>query len=330
MDAFRTVWTDVVKAAIGLQDKFPSLKDKSPSEIFSQVVSKRSIVEDNDGPPAYEPVPFKDDPESEKLAKYMDTTPSDEEGPVLQWRPTTSSLRSTYRLLRANRGWRGLWRGLDCAVVHGIFLGLITAAFRALPFGIDVVGFPVASLLTVQFGVAWTHSIIADADLSSFWHRLPPFGLAFRATALPTIVVMLATSVTNMIPTVVNGLIPGNGVLQGLVMAGLWISFYIFLVIPAHVVLVRVRASLLPEGDRVLVPFDKALTLHRAYGVHRFFPGVLGHGFDRRQRVLRRSTILQEPLNSKTTWEILFSDDGEDSQGQDLDRKDCQSISDGG
>lgn len=234
------------------------------SYTLNSVFPVLSIVEDDDGPPAYESVSFKDELDGES-AKYMAGTPGDEESPVQQWRPATSSLRSTYRVLSASRGWRGVWRGLEYAFVHSILLGLIASIFRALPFGLDVVGFAVASLLTVQFGVAWTHEVISDSSRNSFWQRLPSFGLAFRATALPTLVVMLVSSLTHMIPAGVR-LISNNDILKALLTLGLLITYYVFIVIPTTVVLVRVRASLLPEGDQVLVPFDKALTLHRAYG----------------------------------------------------------------
>lgn len=196
-------------------------------------------------------------------------SPGNEEGPVTRSRPVTSNLRSTYRLLRATRGFRGLWRGFDYALVHSIFAGLIMAAFRALPSVFSLVGFAVASLLTVQLGVAWTHSVISEpSQRTSFWQRLPPFKLAFRATALPTLTVWLASGLTQQVPVIIDGLTKDSkyDAFGWLLALGLWVFLHVFIVTPATVVLVRVQASLLPEGDQAIVAFDRGLTLHRASG----------------------------------------------------------------
>ncbi|KAI1780551.1 hypothetical protein F4818DRAFT_435752 [Hypoxylon cercidicola] len=224
-----------------------------------------AMVEE-DAPQAYEPVQFSDEPESEKPEKYMDT-PDNEEGVMLQSRPATSSLRSTYRLLCETRGFRGVWRGFEYASLQYTSISLITLAFSFLPFGLNVIAYIVPSLLTVQFGVAWTHSVISDPSRNSFWYRLPPFGLAFRATAIPTLVATLVPLITRKVPDLIGRLVAGswyNAI--PFLRLGIWILLWAFVILPNAVVLTRVRASMLPEGDRAIVAFDNALTLHRASG----------------------------------------------------------------
>ncbi|XXG97645.1 hypothetical protein Hte_003952 [Hypoxylon texense] len=294
MDAFSHAWTDVVTGSIALW--FLNLQaEASNSRVFAAVFNIEcavaffififisytlktvfpllAIVED-EATPDYEAVQLKDDSDLEESAEYM-TSPGDEDGAIPQSRPITSSLRSTYRLLRETRGLGGLWRGLEYAVPHGILIGLIVLIMVASCsrligsiIGSTLISYTIASLLTVQFGVAWTHSLISEPGRNSYWHRLPPYSLAFRATALPTIVAGLAFSITEVVPHIITELIISrkhNGIGWLLIM-GLRGLFYIFVAIPTTVVLVRVRASLLPEADRTIVAFDRALTLHRASG----------------------------------------------------------------
>ncbi|KAK8119471.1 uncharacterized protein PG998_004097 [Apiospora kogelbergensis] len=64
-----------------------------------------------------------------------------------------------------------------------------------------------------------------------------------------------------------------SDVWKGIVVMVVMLLLTVFLTIPAHVVLTRVQASLLPEHDETIIPFDRSFqgTLEPAI--------VGGHGF---------------------------------------------------
>ncbi|KAI0181892.1 hypothetical protein GGR52DRAFT_59916 [Hypoxylon sp. FL1284] len=235
---------------------------------LSSVFPVLAIVEDDPAASAYEPVQAKDEPESEEPVAQT-AGPGDEESAPPRPPPVSSSLRSLLRLLCAERGYRGVWRGYEYATLNTICISLATfASLIFVPTSLGFLGFALANVLTVQFGVAWTHAVVSHPRLNSFWHRVPPFGLAFRATAAPALVASLASGITQTAPPLLTRTLFGNdvGVVAALSMLAEWSLLFLFVVVPPAVVLVRVRASLLPEGDRPIVAYDRALTAHRASG----------------------------------------------------------------
>ncbi|KAK6957607.1 hypothetical protein Daesc_000394 [Daldinia eschscholtzii] len=229
-----------------------------------------AIVEDP-SPPAYEPVSLNEDTQS--VAE--DNAPVADEAARggSQARLITSSLRSTYRTLTAISGFRSLFRGFACYLVltlaGGFVFGILSSTF--IP---SLIAAPVSALVLVQFHTAWTHIVISAPSSKSFRQRLPPFKKAFQATALPVVMFFFAKELSAFVPRMLAyamsmnlpdpkrpGVIPEgdkNDIWKGVLVLLLALALNAFLVIPTQVILTRVQASLLPDEDDTIVPFDRS------------------------------------------------------------------------
>ncbi|KAI1092719.1 hypothetical protein F5B19DRAFT_453286 [Rostrohypoxylon terebratum] len=227
-----------------------------------------AIVEDP-SPPAYEPVSLNDDVQS--FAE--ETAPLSDEAANAQPRLITSSLRSTYRTIKAVSGWRSLFRGIACY----FFLGIATAFLYGILIGTfipSLLAAPVCAVALAQLYTGWTHIVISTPSSKTFWQRLPPFKKAFHATALPTCMYFFATELSTFVPRMLAyamsmnlpdpkkpGVIPKgdvNDVWKGVILLLVALGLHVFLVIPTQVILTRVQASLLPDEDDTIVPFDRS------------------------------------------------------------------------
>ncbi|KAI1104410.1 hypothetical protein F4804DRAFT_307208 [Jackrogersella minutella] len=225
-----------------------------------------AIVED-EAPPYYVAVVSKDTvvlegPDGVKTAHV------DEES-ILVAKPITSGLRSIYGLLRSIDGKKSLFRGVFCFVASKVAL-FITTFFISLLLPV-VVALPLASLLIAPLSTAWTHIIITQPSEKRFWRRLPPFGLTVRATALPSVILYLVTGLQNkFVPSAILAIlgpaVDPRDLRVWLLQISLVLFTWAFVAVPAHAVLVRVQASMLPEEEQTIVPLDRGLTLHRVEG----------------------------------------------------------------
>ncbi|KAI1470258.1 uncharacterized protein F4812DRAFT_456263 [Daldinia caldariorum] len=229
-----------------------------------------AIVEDP-SPPAYEPVSLNEDTQS--LAE--DNAPVADEAARggSQARLITSSVRSTYRTLTAISGFRSLFRGFACYLAMS-FAGSVVFGILSSAFVPSLIAAPVSALALVQLYTAWTHIVISAPSSKSFWKRLPPFGKAFRATALPVVMFFFAQELSAFVPKLLAygmsmnlpnprnpGVIPEgdkNDIWKGVLVLLLALAMNVFLVIPTQVILTRVQASLLPDEDDTIVPFDRS------------------------------------------------------------------------
>ncbi|KAI0840692.1 hypothetical protein F5Y06DRAFT_308504 [Hypoxylon sp. FL0890] len=229
-----------------------------------------AIVEDP-SPPAYEPVSLNEDTQS--LAEESAPLADEAARNGSQARLITSSIRSTYHTLKAISGFRSLFRGLACYVALGVatsfIYGILTTVFvPALIAG------PLSALVLVQLYTAWTHIVISVPSPKTFWQRLPPFKKAFQATALPVVMYFFAVELSSFVPKWLAwalsmnlpdpkapNTIPAadkNDVWKGVIVVLVSLVLHVFLVIPTQVILTRVQASLLPEDEDTIVPFDRS------------------------------------------------------------------------
>jgi hypothetical protein len=227
-----------------------------------------AIIED-ENPPAYEPLTIGTDNEQGATGpKLTDGQP----------RTITSSLRSIYRLLRANGGKRANFRGLSIYIVQGILTNILVGIFSGT---LGIFFTPVATLLAtlalVQFSTAWVHIAITPRSNVHFWRRLPAFKRTFNAIWKPVTLFWLASEVARWLPALLahaisldlptfqdGGESPNLPEKEHLAVffsktAAVWITTVIcsvFIVIPAHVILTRVQASLISPDEDAVIPFD--------------------------------------------------------------------------
>ncbi|RYO85567.1 hypothetical protein DL766_007538 [Monosporascus sp. MC13-8B] len=237
-----------------------------------------AIVEDESPPPSYERVSLKEDVEENDGAKKVEADVQEEGGPPRS-RPVTSGFFAIFRLLHSIGGWRSLFRGFWCATATSVVACLVAFAVCSIPYVPDVVGITVSSLATVQLSAVWLHIVVTAPSPQPFWRRLPGFGAAFRATAVPTLVANAAVLLAYELPApllramgfeTVEGPLPGtitsadrSSLAKILVVVLVELLVMLFFSVPACVVLTRCQAYLLPAEDasRTVVPFDSALGL---------------------------------------------------------------------
>lgn len=231
----------------------------------------------------YAPVPVHDDDEPEGKdgnvpSNSKAAVPEAEEAGAIKRRPITSSIRATHKHLCSvtSPGWRSLFRGLALAFITHLLTVLITVVFFAcLPSVPSAVPMFLADVVLVQLNTAWVHLVISTST-QPWWRRVPPFFETLKATILPLGARLLATAAASGLPTVVllamgrpmvdREIFPGVKIhtveregSDDLLYLGLWFALLLFATVPAQVVLIRVQASLLPDTDETIVPFDRSL-----------------------------------------------------------------------
>lgn len=229
----------------------------------------------------YEPVPTRDEKTDSKDEKSpLAAAPEAEEAGAIKRAPITASIRATQKHLRAisSAGWRSLFRGLGLAFTIHILSGFIVAPMMMIMPGLPaIVPMFLVDILLVQFNTAWVHSVISTSA-QPWWHRLPPFGATLKATIMPICGVVASTALTSGLPTLVllamgrpmvDHKIPGSGLIVRTVEKqtaadyflafAIWLGMMIFAAYPALVVLTRVQASLLPDSEETIVPFDRSM-----------------------------------------------------------------------
>lgn len=241
-------------------------------------------VEDENAPPAYQPLSL-DDPapganaDVEASAAPNNGTKSESEFPV------TSSLRRTYAFLKSTGGWRASFRGFFCYIVYVFAGSFVSEIFSGiLGKSLKPLGFLLSQLALVQLNTAWIHIVLTPSSPLRWWKRLPPFGTTFRAVASPTLLHTAATLISIFVPALIGFLagIPypispfspatptdGKGAALCVVLVLLTFILQLVLVLPTLVILVRIQASLLPPEQDTIIPFD------RSFG-GRIEPAVIG------------------------------------------------------
>lgn len=241
-----------------------------------QIYPVLAIVE-NENPPAYEPVSLNDD--SASLAEDAANGRPKPAGASMSGNypshTVTSSMRGCHRVLRASGGFRANFRGFYCLLAQNIMTYMLMGIFGAsLGSGGSSVGTLLAHLSLVQFSAAWVHIIISAPSPERFWRRLPPFKRTFEATWKAVTLYWAAAELTRWIPLLTAALLrikfnneitdsepvqqPDGFGWRVLIVGLVAVLFSILVLIPAHIVLVRVQASLLPEDTETIIPFDRS------------------------------------------------------------------------
>lgn len=230
---------------------------------FNNVFPVIAMIEDP-SPPAYEPVALNEET----------TTAEANESGSKDTQAISTSLRALSNTVYGISGWRSYFRGIACwfaLFVAASFVYRIATLGGIIP---GVVAALVSGAAVVQLYTAWLHIVISVPSEKRFYQRLPPFRRAFQACALPTALYLLALEIHSAVPrALANAMgmatwnpqspnqVPEFGAAdawKGIVLMVVGISITVFLTIPAHVVLTRVQASMLPEEDETIVPFDRS------------------------------------------------------------------------
>ncbi|KAK6087458.1 ubiquitin conjugating [Seiridium cupressi] len=238
---------------------------------FNNVFPVIAMIEDP-SPPAYEPVSLNADTDS--LAEDIAPVADESARGGQDTRAISSSFRSLHRTLTGISGWKSYFRGLVCWMALTVATLFVYAIVSALPFVPAIVAAMISAVALIQLYCAWLHTVISAPSPKRFYQRLPPFKKAFQACALPTVLYFVALEIRSWLPRFLAramgmtvwdsqnpGQVPqpnGSDSWKGLIVLIVSIAITIFVTIPAHVVLTRTQASLLPEEDETIVPFDRS------------------------------------------------------------------------
>lgn len=202
-----------------------------------------------------------------------------ETGPTItlvNQKPITSSIRGTVKHLVANAGRWARFRGIK---QHGIyaFCFMMSAQFFgvALPRvpGQPILVAGISGALVANLHAAWAHKVVSMPTTKSLWQRIPS-RKQWKTLAVPA-------AIEAAMPYVSLYMIAGFGMLLGLhkleqenfadYKCAQWTSLIVrviaifvftiftslFLCLPAMVTLIRIEASILPEEEDTIVPFDR-------------------------------------------------------------------------
>lgn len=196
---------------------------------------------------------------------------------LIKSKPITSKIRTTIKHLRAQAGPWSRFRGLQVAIVYHLiyafFYNLVVGRF-ASPLGRSLFAIAAHTALA-RLHMTWTHVVVSNPSPKTWWRRIPSTKSAAKIL-LPTAIWATADQLAIYIPVALAYVYGLNrhvedpsyyktappkellglwAQLLGCALVALFIVFAI--VFPAEVTLTRVQASMLPEEDEAIVPFDR-------------------------------------------------------------------------
>lgn len=193
---------------------------------------------------------------------------------LVKQKPITSKIRTTVKHLRAQEGCLARFRGLHVSIIyhllHGGIVGFISSHLVQHPVARPFIAV-FASLALCRLQMTWTHIVISRSSNKSWYQRIPSKA-AVRNILIPTAVFAIAEQATIYVPGAlfalsfeafneeVNenvGRAQNLALLQMFLIGLVGIGIFVTVVIPADVTLKRVQASMLPEEDESIVPFDR-------------------------------------------------------------------------
>ncbi|KAK0266424.1 hypothetical protein B0A54_04917 [Friedmanniomyces endolithicus] len=243
---------------------------ESPSS--TAIIEPKASPYADDAPPAYA--------DAEKESFIPSEAEPDVEVTVIAHKPITSKVVTTMGHLQRIGGFRARWRGLGLSILyhglHGTFSNLLAGV---MGFGLvgHFISYIVVSLGLARIHMVWTHSMIAYPSTKSFWRRIVPRKQC-KAILLPSLVFAVAQQATIGLPLMVAlamGLPEikhehvmataqhencGKMVLLALrflAVPATAIFVVLAVLLPASMTLTRIEATLLPEDEQTIVPFDR-------------------------------------------------------------------------
>lgn len=190
--------------------------------------------------------------------------------------PVTGKLRTAVRHLRSVGGRWARFRGFHIAMIYSLTHSLIVSLVAPISMGPGLMRPFISILATValcRIQMVWTHVVISNPSTKSWFRRFPSWKAA-KNIVLPTAVYATAQQAALYVsigliafsqdqfehpevygqnPTKVRKL----ALVQFILAIFLAFSTLVCIVIPAEVTLKRVQASMLPEEDESIVPFDR-------------------------------------------------------------------------
>ncbi|KAL8996085.1 MAG: hypothetical protein Q9169_004324 [Polycauliona sp. 2 TL-2023] len=211
-------------------------------------------------------------------AEEKKSTTTEPELFYVKTKPITSKIRTTIKHLVAEAGPWSRFRGLQVALVyhfvHQMLFQFLTAAFGGAMISQSIAAI-VTAVVLCRLQMLWTHVVISTPSEKKWYRRFPSVD-AGKKVILPTAVWALAEQATIYVPALLFVAFDLEGyfrnpaafnelsqmqqrsvMLASLAVMMSGIATAVLVVFPASVTLKRVQASLLPEENDSIVPFDR-------------------------------------------------------------------------
>ncbi|KAG9231311.1 hypothetical protein BJ875DRAFT_123112 [Amylocarpus encephaloides] len=229
---------------------------------FGHIIPTLLMIENPQEAIAFEPLPTNDtDGSLNKAPEVQPTKP----------RPITSSFRMTIQLLQSKGGFRSRFRGFGMFFVYAFATNVVATIVSSIPFVHRGLATVIAMVLCAQLSLAWTLIVISEPSTKSWRARIP--GLkTWKKVAGPTAIVAVTEQIAILIPLyfamamglaekdprqMVDNKETGAWIGKSIATIVMALVIAFFIVIPANVSLTRVQASLIPEDEETIVPFDR-------------------------------------------------------------------------
>ena len=197
---------------------------------------------------------------------------------LVKQKPITSKLRTTIRHLTSRGGFFARFRGFMLFIINVSILMILNIAASAI-FGevnraLEIVTMTGFYVILARLNTAWIHAVISEPSSKTLFQRIPPRS-AFKKLAAPAAINSFVQLVGVYAPECMyhglglSGYIHNPDVFKHMskmqfasvcLATVLLVSVTILLLVvcfPVHVAYTRVQASLLPEDDEPIVPFDR-------------------------------------------------------------------------
>lgn len=195
---------------------------------------------------------------------------------LVKQRPITGKLRTAVRHLKSVGGRLARFRGLHVALIYHAAYSFIVNMLWSVMSHNPVLRPFIAVLATVvlcRIQMTWTHIVISNPSEKRWFHRIPSIKAA-KNVIVPTAVFAIAKQAAVYVPATLflmvaetwqNPAAYGSNpetvrkiaLVQALFVGLIGLATVVLVVIPADVTLKRVQASMLPEEDESIVPFDR-------------------------------------------------------------------------
>jgi hypothetical protein len=194
---------------------------------------------------------------------------------VIHNKPITGKIRRTIRHLHSHAGFFARWRGAGYALLynalHGSLYFALYNVIKFLPLA-RLIAATLSAVALSQLHCAWTHKMITLPEpRKSLLQRIPPRH-TWRQLWIPN-VVAAATSQAAVQFFVLTTMLLGATAfdhekqalrdgyaiiaLKLVALAGLAFFLAFFIVLPTYAALTRIEATLLPDDEDTIVPFDR-------------------------------------------------------------------------
>ena len=228
------------------------------------VISTLAIVEDTN-PDVYvriTPGPDPTKPTDEDDSELLASTPL---------KPITSKLRTTVKHLRSRAGFWSRFRGMGMFVAYTMARGLLSS-FVPVSTTSYLGQFVVQSALSVLLAtwqMAWVHIVISEPSPKRFYQRIPSYKTWIKIapaavlqdvlTAAAFFIPMAIANFAGWLDVTGDQEVPPIVAIYRFMGVSVIPALLAFLIsMPARVIFVRVAASMLPEEDETIVPFDRS------------------------------------------------------------------------